>query len=131
MFFKSAAQKGREYSHWIDLTLNSHFEAVISEIYLTKIHCLSKSTFSGSTKRSNKVQKGPAAPKPICLVKQKEERVELRRQMLGFRNYPLLCWPNKSVLGPLDLCVPCWTFLFVSKTSVLTNIGFWRDRFQK
>ena len=76
-FFKSTAQKGREYSHWIDLTLNSHFEAVISEIYRTKVRFLSKSTFLGSTKRSKKVQKGPAAPKPICWVKTKEEGVEL------------------------------------------------------
>ena len=67
IFFKSTAQKGREYSHWIDLTLNSHFEAVISEIYRTKVRFLSKSTFFGSTKRFKKVQKGPAAPKPICL----------------------------------------------------------------
>ena len=73
-FFKSTAQKVREYSHWIDLTLNSHLEAVISEIYRTKIRCLSKSTLLGSTK---KVQKGPAAPKPICLVNKKEEGVEL------------------------------------------------------
>ena len=65
VFFKYTAQKSREYSHWIDLTLNSHFEAVISEIYRTKVRLLSKSTFLGSTKRSKKVQKGPAAPKPI------------------------------------------------------------------
>ncbi len=64
-FFKSTAQKGREYSHWIDLTLNSHFEAVISEIYRTEVRFLSKSTFWGSKQRSKKVQKGPAAPKPI------------------------------------------------------------------
>ena len=65
LFFKSWAQKSREYSHWIDLTLNSHFEAVVSEIYRTKVRFLSKSTFLGSQKRSNKVRKGPAAPKPI------------------------------------------------------------------
>ena len=46
-FFKSTAQKGREYSHWIDLTLNSHVEAVVSEIYRTKVRFLSKSTFLG------------------------------------------------------------------------------------
>ena len=66
VFFKSAAQKSREYSHWIDLKLNSHFEAVISEIYRTEIRFLLKSTFWGSTKRSKKVRKGPAAQKPIC-----------------------------------------------------------------
>ena len=53
-FFKSTAQKGREYSRWIDLTLNSHFEAVISEIYRTEVRCLSKSTFCLSTQ----IQKG-------------------------------------------------------------------------
>ena len=72
-FLKSTAQKGREYSHWIDLTLNSHVEAVISEIYRTKFRFLSKSTFLGSSKISKKVQTGPAAPTPICWVKQKEE----------------------------------------------------------
>ena len=62
--FKSTAQKGREYSHWIDLTLNSHFEAVISEIYLTKIPCLLKPTLLGP----NKIQKGLAAPMSFCWV---------------------------------------------------------------
>ena len=78
-FFKSTAQKGREYSRWIDLDLrlNSRFEAVISEIYRTKVRFWSKSTFLGSNKRSKKVQKGPAAPKPMFLVKTIEEGVEL------------------------------------------------------
>ena len=76
-FFKSTAQKGREYSHWIDLALNSHFEAVISEIDLTKIPFWSNLTFLGSKQRSKKVRKGPAAPKPICLVNNEEEGVEL------------------------------------------------------
>ena len=34
--FKSTAQKGQEYSHRIGLTLTSHLETVISEIYRTK-----------------------------------------------------------------------------------------------
>ena len=43
---QSTAQKGREYSNWMDLTLNSHFEAVISETYRTEISVFSsKSTF--------------------------------------------------------------------------------------
>ena len=37
--FKSTAQKVQEQSHWIDLSLNSHFEAVSSEIYRTKVRC--------------------------------------------------------------------------------------------
>ena len=45
--FKSRAQKGREYSHWIDLTLGIHFEAVISESYRTKIRFMPRQTFVG------------------------------------------------------------------------------------
>ena len=43
--FKSRAQKGREYSHWIDLTLGIHFEVVIPESCRTKVRFISKSTF--------------------------------------------------------------------------------------
>ena len=94
VFFKSTAQKGREYSHWIDLTLNSHFEAVISEIYRTKVRFWSTLTFLRLNKRSKKVQKGPAAPKSIFLVKQKEDGVELTWNMPGLRNYHLLYGPS-------------------------------------
>ena len=45
--FKSRAQKGREYSPWIDLTLRIHFEAVIPESYRTKVRFMSKQTFLG------------------------------------------------------------------------------------
>ena len=76
-FFKSTAQKGREYSHWIDLTLGIHFEAVIPETCRTNVRFTSKSTFVESKKVSRKVQKGPAAPKPIFGVNKKEEGVEL------------------------------------------------------
>ena len=73
----SGTQKGREYSHWIDLTLGVHFEAVIPESYRTKVRFMSKPTFWGQKKVSKKVPKGPAAPKPICLVKKEEERADL------------------------------------------------------
>ena len=56
---------GREYFHWIDLTIIKLMGAVKKKIYLTKVPFWSKSTFLGSAKRSKKVQKGPAAPKPI------------------------------------------------------------------
>ncbi len=46
------AQKGREYSRWIDLTLNSHFEAVIPESYRTKVRFMSKSTCWGQQKEA-------------------------------------------------------------------------------
>ena len=59
-FFKSTAEKDREYSHWIDVTLNSHIKGVVSEIYRTKVRCLSKSTLVGQ----QKIQKGTKAPKP-------------------------------------------------------------------
>ena len=65
-FYNSSIKMGREQSHRIDLRLISHMEAVILKIYLTKVILLSKSTFLTSNKRSRKVKKGPAAPKPIC-----------------------------------------------------------------
>ena len=44
-FFRSRAQKGREYSRWIDLKLGIHFEAVIPESCRTKVHFKSKPMF--------------------------------------------------------------------------------------
>ena len=65
---------GREYSHWIDLRLISHMKAVMFKIYLTKVRCFVKTDdFDVSTE----IQKGPAAPQPICWVKTEEEGVEL------------------------------------------------------
>ena len=55
-FSKNRAQKGREYSHWIDLTLGIHFEAVISEIYRTEVRFCFKIDVFGvekGTKRSS------------------------------------------------------------------------------
>ena len=58
MFFKSTAPKGREYSHWIDLTLNSHCEAVMSEIYRTKACFVPTSTcFLRLTKKQKRYKK--------------------------------------------------------------------------
>ena len=60
IFVKSSIKVGQECSHWIDLRLVSHMEAVISKIYLTKVHFLLKLTFFWSNKgpkRSN----GPKA----------------------------------------------------------------------
>jgi len=34
--FKSTARKGREYSHWMDLTLTSHLDVANSEKYISK-----------------------------------------------------------------------------------------------
>ena len=56
---------GREYSHWIDLTLSSHMEAVISKIYLTKVPLLSNSMFLRSKTSSKKLQKDPTTQKPM------------------------------------------------------------------
>ena len=81
---KSRAQKGREYSHWIDLTLNSHFGAVIPESYRTKVRCMSKSTFWGK-KRCQKRSRGPAAPKPICWVKTKRGARRLGMKISGVK----------------------------------------------
>ena len=60
IFVKSSIKMGREYSHWIDLTLISHMEAVIFKIDLTNIPCWSKPTFLTSAKgptRYKKVQR--------------------------------------------------------------------------
>ena len=45
MFFQIYCSKGREYSHWIDLTLNSHFKAFMPESCRTKVRCMSTQTF--------------------------------------------------------------------------------------
>ena len=58
---------GREYSQ-----LNSHSEAVISEIYRTKVYFLSTLMCLGSNKRLKKVYVGPAAQKAFFGVKTKE-----------------------------------------------------------
>ena len=92
IFFKSTAQKGREYSHWIDLTLNSHFEAVISKIYLAKVRFLSKSTLWGSTKRSEKVQKGPAAQKPIFVGQNKKGGGRADLKNAGVQKFSSFIW---------------------------------------
>ena len=78
----------------MDLTLGIHFEAVIPESYRTKVRLMSKSTFFGSTKVSKKIQKGPAAPRSIWWVKQKEERADLTWRMPGLRNAHLLYGPS-------------------------------------
>ena len=62
---------GREYSHWIDLTLNSHFEAVMSEIYRTEVRFLSKSTFLGVTKRSKNGTERSSGPNTDLLGQKK------------------------------------------------------------
>ena len=85
---------GREYFHWIDLTIIKLMGAVKKKIYLTKAQFLSKPTFWVSKQRSKKVQKGPEATKPILLAKNKEEGLELRRKMQGLRNYHLLYGPS-------------------------------------
>ena len=77
IFVKSTAQKGREYSHWIDLRLNSHFEAVIPESVRTKVRFMSKSTFFGQKRCPKRSKNGPVAPTPICWVKTKGERADL------------------------------------------------------
>jgi len=45
-------------------------EVVIFKIYLTKIHFLQKLTLLGPQKTSKNTQKGPTAPKQICLANQ-------------------------------------------------------------
>jgi len=70
-FLKSKAQKGWEYSRWIDLRLGIHFEAVILERCRTKVRFISKSTCLGQKRCPRKVQKGPAAPMPFFGSKQK------------------------------------------------------------
>ena len=60
MFFKNRAQKGREYSHWIDLTLGIHFEAVISKSCRTEIRFMSTPTCfdqKSFPKRHKKIQR--------------------------------------------------------------------------
>ena len=64
MLFNSTAQKSREYSHGIDLTLNIHFEAVISDIHRTTIPLFV--VLGVKQEIQKKVRKGPAAPTPIC-----------------------------------------------------------------
>ena len=88
ILFKSTAQKNREYSHWIDLTLNSHFEAVISEIYLTKIQVWSKSMFSGSTKRSKKVQR----PQHRFVDQQKRGGGRAETKNAGVKKFSSFIW---------------------------------------
>ena len=82
---------------------------------------MSKSTFLGSTKRPNKLQKGPAAPKPICWTEKKEEGGRAETNNAGFKKFSSFIWnlvvkkengpigPQRALYGPyseayLDVC---------------------------
>ena len=76
----------------MDLTLNSHFEAVIPESYRTKVRFMSKFTFWGQQKVSKKVQKGPPAPTPICWVNKKIGARRLDMKIGGVKKSSSFIW---------------------------------------
>ena len=92
LFFKSRAQMGREKSRWIDLTLNSHFEAVIPESCRTKVRFMPKSTLLGQQKGVKKDTKRSSGPNTDLFGQTKRGAGRLDMKIGGVNNSSSFIW---------------------------------------